>query len=78
MNSCFFGKEQCEQKYTIEPHGDGYALYYGRCSCRHGFNLVYLTEPAHNCDLKRLEALLNLGKDYEQTISSDEMQANPH
>lgn len=51
----------CEARYTIEPHGEGYALYYGRCSCRHGYNLVYLKEPAFNCDLKHLETLLQLG-----------------
>lgn len=52
---------QCEQKYSIEPHGDGYALYYGRCNHRHGLNLVYLKEPAFNCDIAYIEKLLNLG-----------------
>lgn len=31
-------------KYTIEPHGDGYALYYGRTPFHHGANLGHLTE----------------------------------
>lgn len=56
-----FGICECEAKYTIEPHGEGYALYYGRCNHRHGYNLVYLTEPSFNCDLKHIEKLINLG-----------------
>jgi hypothetical protein len=51
----------CEDRYTIEPHGDGFALYYGRCKHRHGWNLVYLNEPSFNCDLNHLEKLLNMG-----------------
>jgi hypothetical protein len=31
--------------WTIEPHGNGYALYLGRGTMRHGMNLVYLSEP---------------------------------
>lgn len=54
----------CENKYTIEPHGDGYVLYYGRCQHRHGYNLVYLKEPAFNIEMKHLETLINLG--YQQ------------
>jgi hypothetical protein len=52
---------KCEPRYTIEPHGTGYALYHGRCVHRHGYNLVYLNEPAANCDLKHIERLLNVG-----------------
>ena len=51
----------CESTYTIEEHGDGHVIYYGRCSCRHGYNLVYLNDLAFNCDLKHLETLLQLG-----------------
>lgn len=51
----------CDPQYTIEPHGDAYVLYYGRCNCRHGLNLVYLCDPAYNCDFKHIEYLLNLG-----------------
>ncbi len=51
----------CETKYTIEPHGNGYVLYYGRCNHRHGYNLVYLNDPAINCDLEHIQKLLNLG-----------------
>jgi len=41
---------ECETKYSIEPHGSGLVLYHGRCSHRHGYNLVYLQEPAANFD----------------------------
>jgi hypothetical protein len=51
----------CEAKYSIELHGDGYVLYHGRCGHRHGYNLVYLNDPAFNCDLKHIEKLINLG-----------------
>lgn len=51
----------CEARYTIEPHGEGYALYHGRCVHRHGYNLAYITEPSFNCDLKQIERLINLG-----------------
>jgi hypothetical protein len=42
-------------KYTIYPHGDDYALYYGT-HC-----LINMTEPAWNFDPKHIEKLLNLG-----------------
>ncbi len=29
-----FGECKCAAQYTIEPHGEGYALYYGRCGHR--------------------------------------------
>lgn len=51
----------CEARYSIEPHGDAHVLYYGRCGHRHGWNLIYLNEPALNCDFRHLEKLLNLG-----------------
>lgn len=51
----------CEHKYTIEPHGEDYVLYYGRCPHSHGYNLVYLKEPAFNVDLDHIEELINLG-----------------
>lgn len=52
---------KCEAKFTIEPHGDGYALYYGRCNHRHGYNLVNMVEPAFNFDPDHIEKLINLG-----------------
>jgi hypothetical protein len=51
----------CENKYTIEPHGKGYALYYGRCNHRHGYNLVNMVEPAFNFEPRHIEKLINLG-----------------
>ncbi len=52
---------KCEAKYTIEPHGKGYALYHGRCGHRHGYNLVNMVEPAWNFDPKKIEELINKG-----------------
>ena len=40
----------CEERYSIEPHGDGYAIYFGRCMHKHGYNLAQITE----CDPKIL------------------------
>lgn len=34
----------CLNEYSIEPHGDGWALYKGRCPSRHGLNLAHITE----------------------------------
>lgn len=56
-----FGKCDCEARYTIEPHGEGYALYYGRCPHRHGYNLVNMVEPAFNFEPRHIEKLINLG-----------------
>lgn len=56
-----FGECKCEDRYTIEPHGDGYALYYGRCVHRHGYNLINMTEPAWNFEPAHIEKLINLG-----------------
>jgi hypothetical protein len=52
---------KCAAQYTIEPHGEGYALYYGRCVHRHGYNLVNMVEPAWNFEPKHIEKLINLG-----------------
>ena len=41
--------------WTIEPHGNGYALYSGRGPMAHGMNLVYMSEPDSNWEAtKRL------------------------
>jgi hypothetical protein len=65
---------KCENKYTIEKHGDGYVLYYGRCNHRHGHNLVYLKEPALNCDLTHIENLINLGNaEYNKNINEKDI-----
>lgn len=58
----FLNECECETKYTIEPHGDGYALYYGRCNHRHGYNLVYMKEPAFNFDPEHIEKMINFGQ----------------
>lgn len=42
-------------KYSIEPHGDGYAIYYGRCLHRHGYNLAHLT----GCEEKFIQIIEN-------------------
>ena len=56
---------KCEVKYSISSHGDGYALYYGRCDHRHGYNLINMVEPAWNFDPRHIEKLINLGaKEY--------------
>jgi hypothetical protein len=52
---------KCEPKYTIEPHGEGYALYYGRCNHKHGYNLINMLEPAWNFDPNHIEKLINIG-----------------
>jgi len=36
----------CETVYTVEEHGDSYAIYYGRCNHKHGYNLGLLTETS--------------------------------
>lgn len=35
-----FSECHCEDVYSYEPHGDGYAVYFGRCEHRHGYNLM--------------------------------------
>jgi len=60
---------KCETKYTIEPHGDGYALYYDRCNHRHGYNLINMTEPAWNFEPKHIEKMINLGHEVYEHAS---------
>jgi hypothetical protein len=62
-----FGECKCESRYSIEPHGDGYALYYDRCNHRHGYNLINMVEPAWNFEPKHIERLINLGDVEYQT-----------
>ena len=52
---------ECEALYSIEIHGEGYALYYGRCDHRHGWNLANIVEPAWNFSAEHIEKLINLG-----------------
>lgn len=37
-------QEPVTRKYSIEPHGNGYAIYYGRTLYHHGANIGHLTE----------------------------------
>ena len=45
-------------KYSIEPHGDGYALYFGRTPFHHGANLAHLTEISQET-IRKIEDALN-------------------
>jgi hypothetical protein len=51
----------CQQTYSIEPHGPAHVIYFGRCQHRHGYNLATLTELSANCELKRIEKCLITG-----------------
>ena len=55
-----FGECHCPDRFRIEAHGDGYALYRGRCIHRHGLNLAHITE-ADNATLAMIEGALNHG-----------------
>lgn len=64
----------CDSQYTIESHGEGYALFFGRCNHRHGYNLVYLTDPAFNFHPEHIQHLLNLGnKEYWRNPTGGEI-----
>jgi hypothetical protein len=69
MTNPFECDNKCEEQYTIEPHGEGYALYYGRCACRHGYNLANMVEPAWNFEPKHIEKMINLGNDVYKHVS---------
>lgn len=56
-----FEQCKCENRYTIETHGEGYALYFGRCNHRHGYNLINMVEPAWNFSPEHIEFLINVG-----------------
>ena len=49
---------ECKDRYSIEQHGNGYALYFGRCQHRHGYNLAHITETSPDV-IKRIETALN-------------------
>jgi len=59
-----FEECKCPTEYSIEPHGDGFALYLGRCGHRHGYNLINMKEPAWNFDAEHLSRLLNIGAEH--------------
>jgi hypothetical protein len=54
---------KCPTVFSIEAHGDVLVLYLGRCDHRHGYNLVHLSDEAHNFDADHIVKLLNLGSD---------------
>ena len=48
----------CPIRYSIETHGNGYALYKGRCIHKHGYKLAFITETAKET-LILIETALN-------------------
>lgn len=44
----FFKPCDHPQRFTIEPHGDGMTLYFGRCGHFHGYNLGAITDISFN------------------------------
>ena len=50
---------RCDDKYSIEPHGPGYAIYWGRCPHRHGANLAMITECGRKDLIEHFEKCLN-------------------
>jgi predicted RNase H-like nuclease (RuvC/YqgF family) len=44
----FFAPCHHQQIFTIEPHGDGQTLYFGRCNHYHGYNLCAVDEVSYN------------------------------
>lgn len=67
-----FEECRCEASYSIEKHGNGYALFYGRCNHRHGYNLVYMVEPAFNFNPDHIQRLINMGLDEYNKIKNKE------
>ena len=49
----------CENKYSIELHGYDFALYFGRCGHKHGYNLAKISDCSHNFEPEEIERLLN-------------------
>lgn len=49
----------CKEHYTIEPHGKGYAIYWGRCMHKHGYNLALITECNREDLIEFFEKSLN-------------------
>ena len=57
----------CKDQYSIEKHGDGWALYLGRCPHRHGYNLAYMTDLDVDKLNHMLDLLNSIDKDKEMT-----------
>lgn len=65
--------------YSIEEHGDGYVLYYGRDNDHHGFNLCKLSEFDSNGENIRsaIVKALNLLKDSQnETKNIKDIRSN--
>lgn len=54
--------------WTIEEHGNGYALYSGRTGMQHGLNLLFLSDPDWNWNNNR-EFILKACNSYYQLQS---------
>lgn len=50
---------KCEIQYTLEKHGDGYALYLGRCRHKHGLNIALITEVDPKFNIQNISEALN-------------------
>lgn len=50
---------RCDDTYSVEPHGKGYALYYGRCAHRHGYKMASVVEVWDGFDPRSIAAALN-------------------
>lgn len=46
----------CNDEYTFEEHGQGYALYFGRCPHRHGYNIANI----ESMDMEKFDEMLTL------------------
>lgn len=68
---------KCPEIYSIETHGNGWALYFGRCNHRHGWNLANMTE----IDFSRWQIVLNKlnspkkVKMWKQLTGSEELES---
>ena len=66
-------QEPVAYKYTIEKHGDGYAIYWGRDIYHHGLNLGHLTET-NDDTIRKIEKGLNTHPHQWQGLTDDEIR----
>lgn len=54
-------KPESPKKYSVEKHGNGYAIYSGRDNEHHGLNLAFISEISKGAEHipKMIEAALN-------------------
>lgn len=64
---------KCKNRYSIEPHGNGHAIYWGRCMHRHGANIGHLTECNRKDLIEYFEKALNreVGNDKDKIQNSE-------